>query len=768
MDNFTLESKSHLAKLLATENITIKHQKMNTAMFDLKTRTLYCPIWTDMNGYLYDLLMGHEVGHAQETPAEGWHSALEKRGKNFKHFLNVIEDARIEKKIKRRYPGIKKSFIEGYKNLLNRDFFGIKNHEVNDLFFIDRINLYTKCGAILGITFNDEEMKLLKEVESCETWKDVVAIAEKLFEYSKQEQQQKRNQDYMSDHNSFDYDEYDMDMDASDFDSEDDEFESSKGEESDSQNDGSEFESEKGEESDSQNDGSEFESSKGEESDSESDEETKKQQEYINRDKETKNYDHDYEPVCKTDEEYRKNEASLVDNKSQEYQYVNIPEPNMKRILVPYKQVHSLLDDHIKLIEKKEHAINMFNKFKNKNGRYVSLLAKEFEMRKAAKSFSKRKIANTGDINVDNIYKYQIDDSIFKKIMKVPKGKSHGLILLLDYSGSMRSNMNGSWEQIMVIAMFCRKVNIPFTVYTFGNALKTRDMDFQNKSKNYIENYSFNYKKDDMFLSDLSLREYLSSKMTAGEFNKAMQNISLVKEGFTHSRYCFPTEQLSNTPLIEAMIALQKITIDFRKQNNLDIVNTVVVHDGDADSVKQMVSNNETKGTGYINTMNNIVINDKKNKLAYDVKFVLKNNMPITNGEAYRQAIFKWYKETTKSDIIGFYILEESQYQARREFNKKYYNDESVTYNYFFTEEKEKLYNQFKKLQSDKFLTSNNPGYKSFYFVIGGKNLDTEEDQLVIQGNIPPSKLKTAFSKMNNKKNVNRILVNKFIGNIAV
>ena len=98
--NFTQESKSQLAKLLASEDITVEHRKVSTAMFDLKTRTLICPIWKDMSGDLYDLLLGHEVGHALETPEDGWHNAVSSKDKkisrNFRAFLNVVEDARIE------------------------------------------------------------------------------------------------------------------------------------------------------------------------------------------------------------------------------------------------------------------------------------------------------------------------------------------------------------------------------------------------------------------------------------------------------------------------------------------------------------------------------------------------------------------------------------------------------------------------------------------------------------------------------------------------
>jgi len=119
MENYSTESKSQLAKLLATENITVQHAKIQTASFNLKTRVLNCPIWTDMSGDLYDLLMGHEVGHALETPEEGWHDAIiESQSKNFKTFLNVVEDARIEKKIKRRYLVLKIKMLIHYLLLI--------------------------------------------------------------------------------------------------------------------------------------------------------------------------------------------------------------------------------------------------------------------------------------------------------------------------------------------------------------------------------------------------------------------------------------------------------------------------------------------------------------------------------------------------------------------------------------------------------------------------------------------------------------------------
>ena len=105
-----IQQKSILAKLLATENIDIEHDaNAPTAAFDVKNRKLYLPVWKDMSPWLYDLFVGHEVGHAHETPEEGWHDAVCDQP-SLKAFYNIIEDARIERKVKERYPGLVKSF----------------------------------------------------------------------------------------------------------------------------------------------------------------------------------------------------------------------------------------------------------------------------------------------------------------------------------------------------------------------------------------------------------------------------------------------------------------------------------------------------------------------------------------------------------------------------------------------------------------------------------------------------------------------------------
>jgi hypothetical protein len=103
-----------------------------------------------------------------------------------KGFMNVIEDARIDKRQKRRYPGSRRNYLIGYKELIDRDFFGTANREINSFSFIDRVNMYFKSGFNSGIKFSKEESPFVKEIENAETFKQIVDITERVFVFSKE------------------------------------------------------------------------------------------------------------------------------------------------------------------------------------------------------------------------------------------------------------------------------------------------------------------------------------------------------------------------------------------------------------------------------------------------------------------------------------------------------------------------------------------------------------------------------------------------------
>ena len=755
--------KSGLAKLMATENLIVQHAKVATAMFDPKNRVLICPIWEKMSGDLYDLLMGHEVGHAIDTPADGWHGAVHERGQNYKGFLNVVEDARIEKRQKRRYPGLRRSFVNGFNELMDKDFFGLGGRDVNTMSFIDRLNIYTKSSYSLDVAFNAKEQEFVDRVQACETWDDVLKVTNEIWDYSKEEQAESQTQ---------------LPQDKFDFSDEGEEVEAESGSgegdaETDGQGEQKSKKQAKGEDGDQETESS---SNAGEQSDEESDIDGEDKNEIVrNKESQSVNQDQTPEPRCETDENFRQNEGKLIAKHAREYRYIDIPKPNLKKIVTPAKRVQEVLTEEFSKQRPESYetiANNLYNEFRRKNERFISLLAKEFEMRKAADKFSKAKVSSTGDIDVSRVFKYQIDDNIFKKVMRVPKGKSHGLVLLLDKSGSMSDNLSASYEQILILAMFCRKVNIPFTAYGFGNADHVRDgIDYPGEESGEGRSYGcFSENNNEMWLSSVYLREMINSKMSNSEFSKATKNILCLMNAW-YSRYGSrtefyrpPSDSLSNTPMTEALIACQPIINEFRTTNNLDIVNLCVVQDGDADDINSFhVTNNV--GTGSRNFFNsdyqNVFLCDKKNKIQQE----------MTQGEdSVRIAVANWLTKTTGAKIIGFYLANNQALKGavrRRLFNTELDQlRKNPRENYYQLKEAYSKY--IRVVRKEKFLESKNPGYESFFILPGGSDLSIDDEDFEAPTKVTTSTLTKAFSKFTKNRQVNRVLVSRFIGLIAV
>ena len=224
-----LQNQSSVARLLATENITVTHKKgIKTAYFDVKHRVLGLPVWKDKGKVVYDMLVGHEVSHALYTPADGFEKFLEKEDRKHFDILNIIEDIRIERLIKNKYAGMPRIFNGAYKELVENDFFGIKDKDIPSLGFLDRLNLRGKIGTVIDIPLNEEEEKLYQECYAAKTFEDVVELYHKVKKFAEEEAEAKKEE---ADDNE------DQESDTS----EDGEGEQLEPQESDSQDDGDDF-----------------------------------------------------------------------------------------------------------------------------------------------------------------------------------------------------------------------------------------------------------------------------------------------------------------------------------------------------------------------------------------------------------------------------------------------------------------------------------------------------------------------------------------------
>jgi len=713
-----IQSKSLLAKLMATENLIVEQRNVSTASFDVKSRTLTVPMLDkNISGYLYDLFMGHEVGHALYTPLEGMYRAHEE--KIPMSVMNVLEDVRIEKKIKNKYPGIRSSFIRAYRELIDKDFFGTNGTDLNDLNFIDRVNMYSKGGASQGIKFTDYEQSLVRKIEGTETYDDVMAVARLVAEYLKEEAEEHRKnhpeefeEDEDGDYEGFDSEGYD---DSDDYD-EDTETRKSKND------------SEAGDEEDTND---ELESEKTMSGGG-------SQPNAI--DQETKSF---------TDEAYRKNESKLFAQDNSTYYYGNIPDVDLSKAIVGHKALwkryRNAAIDALRYRSDDFTGTDMkkFMKLRNDSKKVVGYLAKEFELRKNADQLKRASIAKTGDLNMSKIYSYQLTDDIFKKMTVVPGAKSHGLVMFLDWSGSMSDHMENTVKQLINLVMFCKKVNIPYDVYAF--------------SQEYDEPYRQEFKEGDIELHNFKLLNLLSSKMSASEFTYA--GAALVQ--MSTDRYGWkPTWlQKGGTPLNEAVISAMKIIPEFQKQYRLQIVNTVFLTDGEGHSNRDVF---------YINNSGNKTSGTSNKELDYGGtdwkahrKFVIRD--PITkNQESVERAqgrdltasYIKILKARTNCNIVGFYVL--SGRNLGRELYHFYPNAGYQTI--------DKIKYEFRK---NKSLVVTNSGFDEYY-LLRSEGLDTDDDvTFEVKENATTRGLVSAFSKFAGNRLNNRVVLNRFIGLIS-
>ena len=787
-------TKSMLAKLLAGENINVVHKRIATAMFDLKTRTLYLPIWENMDGELYDLLGGHEVGHALYTPAEGWHDAIhDENGKligKFKDVLNICEDARIEKMIKRTYPGLSKSFVSGYKTLFERDFFGIKRlNDYSKLNILDRINLYAKCGSFLIVPFSDEEREILREVESTETWEQVVVVSTKLYERAKQEQDDKLNsledlteellrqfdeeteegesqeltlpevgEDDMtktpteseSSEEDSDEEEPANGSDAEDSDNE----EEQDGEESDSKA-GGESEDDAEEKDDAEGSGKED----GEEDGKEESEDTEDAGDGNNGAGEDSKSD----PESITDRKFRERERELIADGVEVYTY-NLPKPMLDKIIIPNRVWTDNFYDQLaaaqKLAGKNDPIVaTSAKRFAEKNNRYINLLVKEFEMRKNARQYARTTVAKTGELDMSKLHTYKFSNDLFKKISVVEKGKSHGMIMYVDMSGSMSDVFGSTMEQTLVLAAFCRKVNIPFDVYGFCDRADFPQRMISKKKLAYgFVGQKFQKLNDDAYeicSPGFHLVHFISSQLQGNHYRRAFDAMAMVAMNWKSRMYprtYLDWDQmglaLGGTPFTHTVMASRPMIERFKAENKVDITNVIYLTDGDGTGCFKFtdIKSSPLKADGTAKIEQHIYLNDAKTRRRVELK------LGYTSQNQHQKAMTEFVRSVTGCKHIGFYIGNTTAIKGYIRQNVELSEDANAEIN--------------KQWRKDGYYSMPMIGYDMYYFV-KDSDLNISDDDYNVTGDMSSKKIAHVFTKAQDDKRKHRVLVSKFAQDIA-
>ncbi len=710
------EIKSQLAKLLATEDLIVEHKQVETASFNVETRVLVLPLWEKASSEVYDMLVAHEVGHALFTPCEDW---LDRYPEIPPSFVNVVEDARIEKLMKRKYAGLPKTFFTGYKELQGMDFFKLSDIDVNDMGIADRLNLYFKVGNFIDIDFNEEEKTFVSMVKSAETFDDVLEYSKVIWEYAKEElEEKKKEQEKIEEMNPK------AEMEDGDGDNEKEYRTTTQGTEGDSQK----SDVEKEDEWDDEDDGLDYDDqaySKG-------------------------GITLGDEPQVETAENLEESLKDLVNQAGRETLYVEKPtDLNLDQVIIPNWFIHKNID-----FEWRENTVSdffnadkEFDEFRVSARKEVNYLVKEFEMKKSASAYARAATARTGMLDMSKLHTYQYCEDIFKKVTVLPDGKNHGLVFILDWSGSMSYIMKDTIKQLYNLIWFCRKVQIPFDVYAFTNCHPYHD---RNEARYTAKNNIVCIEES------FSLMNLFTSKVNARTLDHQMRNIyrMATRFGYSHvswddrDRFQVPIGMgLSGTPLDESLICLHQIIPQFKKDNKVEKVQCVVLTDGEAytpsfhNEVQRHWEDEPYMGRAAI--WSGTFLRDRKLGKTYRVK-------DSTFG--FTEVLLDNLKDTFPSvNFIGIRLLASRDAGS---FIRRYHGWTDEEYN--------KIMKGWKKNRSVSIKTS---AYDT-YFGLSTTAL-ASDDEFEVKEDATKAEIKRAFGKSLKGKKMNKKILSEFIELVA-
>ena len=737
LNEVNYEVKGQLAKLLATEDLIIENRKVSTASFDVERRVLTLPMWEKASTTVYDLLVGHEVGHALYTPNENWMLDYPEVPQSF---VNVFEDVRIEKLMKQKYPGLTKTFYTGYSQLAEQDFFGLEEHDEEDINLADRINIHYKIGNFTDISFESDEQQFVDRAFKTKTFQDVLELANDLTIFLKEQQQQQESLGELS---------FDEDGEM-----------------------GSLMRAPQGGELTDKSPNSEGQGQPDVKN--MTNEELVDELERLSESNDVGGVHGNLEAVTdKTLQDNLENLNKKTIGEHREPEYVELPDLNMKTVVARNSEVHEYLNDHYSKSQKHfdqnsdtksfdiyEKVDSEYRLFRRAAQKEVNYLVKEFEMRKSADAYARATISKTGILDCTKLHSYKYNEDLFKKITTLPDGKNHGLIFVLDWSGSMATVLKDTVKQLFNLIWFCKKVQIPFKVFAFTNEWNSdqawNDGDYQYRRPVLPDHHEYadgRIKIDPQF----AMVEFMSSDVKKKDIELQMINIwrlasSMMCYRNWHDTTYYQTPRrltLSGTPLNEALVSLNQIIPEFQKSTGVQKVQCITLTDGEAHPLqysKWFKSNHDSYDDymGTRSTMNGkVFIRDRKVGKTYSCK----NDYHELTSALLEQLRGRF----PDVNFIGIRVMDGREANS---FIRKYMD--------WDFDKVQHIQAGWKKNKSLKLV---DVGYHA-YFGLSSSALNNDSDFTVKQ-DATKSQIKAAFKKSLSAKKMNKKVLGEFMEYIA-
>ena len=730
-----LDSKSILAKLIATENIQVQHNKVKTASFDTKHRVLTLPVFKNQKGDVYDMLIAHECAHALHTPVDGWKSIM--HDDSLRSYVNVLEDCRIDRIIQKQYPGVVKNYLNGFDILEKQNFFGTKGKDLNkELMLIDKINLFYKSSKRLPISFSSVDNGWLSKVDALQTFDDVVDLAKQLLNWQQKEVEKLKK-----------LPDFDLHKISDNYNLNDDESEDESNSEESSENGESQQAEDNGED---KKDGEE--------------------QTAVNSEaKEGGGEGVAPGVLVSITNENMESKMSSLHDQEKSYSYFTLPKVKLNDMIVSNNKFLNDMRKHILSCTKKYPSDliyynwlkGAYKDFKNENKKTVMYLVKEFEMKKAATAYKRSSTDKTGTIDPLKLKDYKFSDDIFKRLTILPDAKNHGMIMLLDWSGSMCDSIKQTTEQLMNLVWFCQKVNIPYEVYFFTSEIGESAWDKNRESKQGGE--VFTYKYGDAIMDKCHLVCIANNRMKKTKLDESLMYIWSMALSY-HGRYsansrelwqgdnfnCPSEYYLGSTPLNQAIVALNEMIPIFKNKNKIEKMSVITLTDGGANWCFGSTMGDD--GKSNIQHGSTPVI--KVGKKSYTTK---DNDRFYRSGE-YTGLLLDIIRQRHGVSTIGFFVTKKLRTWDMDNYIGDYkdYQDKEL--------KRAKIKSSMTK---NRFAQVPQTGY-SKYFLLNGKKMMVENTNLDgINDTMKAGGIAKLFKKSMKGRITSRILLNQFIQEVA-
>ena len=401
-----------------------------------------------------------------------------------------------------------------------------------------------------------------------------------------------------------------------------------------------------------------------------------------------------------------------------------------------------------------DYNLNEVKDFKNDSKKTVNYMVKEFEMKKSADQYARAATSKTGTLDMGALHTYKFNDDLFKKVTTLPGATNHGMVMVLDWSGSMCDNLKGTIEQLLQLVMFCRRTKIPFEVFAFTSCY-TENGGFYNSGGVVDVNYG-----EVTISKNMRLLNFFSSKMSAAEEEKMMHYLWMIAKRYNRTYEDWsttgypmsPPEKygLGGTPLNDAIIVLMDFLPKYKKASGVQKINTIFLTDG---------ASNGMSGVKDTDCGHDHYQGFRRDNLMID---------PVTNkryefdgyGPNVTSMLLKALKGRVQGmNVVGFFLAGQGSKGAISR-NTWWY----ILQGGSFTADR-----AMAEMRKNKVVVLNESnGYDQYYILPGGGGLvvdnDGLDDKLI---GASKGKLKTAFAKSNKGRIQSRVLLNKFVGMVA-